>query len=221
MRIYSDKWENVVLWDGDLPGGAVALDAAATEANLEERYEQLIDDYCKKYGVNEDAEKWTDYDATMADHAQQDAWEALWTPGNADDCYVWIKNTPSTMGRKGGKSKSDAKTAAARENGKRGGRPRFIRTLRELIDEHDANGVVMIDAGNGSAGPRWVPLEGIDEDMLSVSMGRHMSAPANRDARSATGDDKYIVRWASDWIEDDDRGGDFEVQNPWRYRLLF
>ena len=127
----------------------------------------------------------------------------------------------ATMGRKGGAVKSEAKTTAARENGKRGGRPRFIRTLRELIDEHDANGVVMIDAGNGAAGPRWVPLEGIDEDMLSVSMGRHMSAPANRDARSATGDDKYIVRWASDWIEDDDRGGDFEVQNPWRYRLLF
>ena len=29
----------------------------------------------------------------------------------------------SLMGRKGGKSKSDAKTTAARENGKRGGRP--------------------------------------------------------------------------------------------------
>jgi hypothetical protein len=127
----------------------------------------------------------------------------------------------SQMGRKGGKSKSDAKATAARENGRRGGRPRFIRTLRELIDEHDANGVVMIDAGNGSAGPRWISLEHIDEDMLSLSMSRHMSAPANRDARSATGDDKYIVRWASDWIEDDDRGGDFETQNPWRYKLLF
>jgi hypothetical protein len=124
MRIYSDKWENVVLWDGDLPDGAVALDVPATESNLSERYDELIEEYCKKYGVNEDAEKWTDRDATMADHAQQDAWEALWTPGSADDCYVWIKNTPSTMGRKGGKSKSDAKTTAARENGRKGGRPK-------------------------------------------------------------------------------------------------
>jgi hypothetical protein len=32
----------------------------------------------------------------------------------------------STMGRKGGKSKSDAKTSAARENGKRGGRPKRV-----------------------------------------------------------------------------------------------
>ncbi len=35
------------------------------------------------------------------------------------------KNTAAVaLGRKGGKAKSEAKTAAARENGKKGGRPR-------------------------------------------------------------------------------------------------
>jgi hypothetical protein len=184
MRIYSDKWENVVLWDGDLPRGAVALDAAATEANLEERYEQLIDDYCKKYGVNEDAEKWTDYDATMADHAQQDAWEALWTPGNADDCYVWIKNTPSTMGRKGGKSKSDAKTAAARDNGRKGGRPR-----KETIVEFNGERCAWIGA--------W-PAKRNSKILIAVLAGTSHSGVVEVGAEYlGTHNDKYGT--AYDW----------------------
>ena len=49
----------------------------------------------------------------------------------ADDCgdkeevvIVEVINTAATLGRKGGKTKSEAKSAAARENGKKGGRPR-------------------------------------------------------------------------------------------------
>ena len=46
------------------------------------------------------------------------------------DTYFWLQTEMETidaaaaMGRKGGKSKSPAKTAAARENGRKGGRPR-------------------------------------------------------------------------------------------------
>jgi len=44
------------------------------------------------------------------------------------------------MGRKGGKSKSDAKASAARENGKRGGRPRTNKV--QVIDRLDENRAV-------------------------------------------------------------------------------
>lgn len=133
MRIYSDKWENVVLWDGDAPDGAVALNVAATEANLRERYDELIEEYCKKYEVGPDADTWTDRDARMFDQANEDAWRELWTPGNADDCYVWIRHTASSMGRKGGAVKSERKTAAVRENGRKGGRPRKVELKKEDV----------------------------------------------------------------------------------------
>lgn len=46
--------------------------------------------------------------------------------------------TPRTMGRKGGRSRSTAKRAAARRNGKLGGRPRavevFAREVRALTE---------------------------------------------------------------------------------------
>lgn len=42
--------------------------------------------------------------------------------------------TASQMGRKGGKSKSDAKTAAARENAKKGGRPPICAECKERCE---------------------------------------------------------------------------------------
>lgn len=38
-------------------------------------------------------------------------------------------------GRIGGKSKSEAKQRASRENGKKGGRPRLLRTVRRTTKE--------------------------------------------------------------------------------------
>lgn len=40
-----------------------------------------------------------------------------------------VSQAAAALGRKGGKSTSDAKRAAARENGKRGGAPRIVETL--------------------------------------------------------------------------------------------
>ena len=54
-----------------------------------------------------------------------------------------------------GSIKSPRKAASSRENGKLGGRPRGI-NLATLIDRYGANGVIRIDAGNGSAGPAWI-----------------------------------------------------------------
>lgn len=43
--------------------------------------------------------------------------------GSVRDKQTATQRAASTMGRKDGKSRSDAKAAAARENGRRGGRP--------------------------------------------------------------------------------------------------
>ena len=44
--------------------------------------------------------------------------------------------TPSEMGRKGGASKSEAKKKAARENGKKGGRPKSLNGIKTTINFH-------------------------------------------------------------------------------------
>lgn len=62
-----------------------------------------------------------------------EAWAAAW------DSYD-RRRGGATMGRKGGKSKSDAKTTAARENGKRGGRPRTNKV--QVIDRLSGKRVV-------------------------------------------------------------------------------
>jgi hypothetical protein len=43
-----------------------------------------------------------------------------------EDLLGELFNTPSSMGKKGGSSKSSAKSTASRENGKKGGRPRKV-----------------------------------------------------------------------------------------------
>ena len=103
-------------------------------------------------------------------------------------------------------------------------------TLRELVDEFGANGVIMIDAGNGCAGPAWIEWdEEIDAELGDVEM-----LPVTTDAPAYEDDEnedtildvaKYVIRdystdgemYASEWIEDDNRGG----SNPYRFRLVF
>ena len=59
------------------------------------------------------------------------------------------------LGKIGRSKNTTAQAASSRENGKKGGRPRGI-NLATLIDRYGANGVIRIDAGNGSAGPAWI-----------------------------------------------------------------
>lgn len=49
---------------------------------------------------------------------------------HCNQCDPWPKNRHAvTLGRRGGKVKSEAKAAAARENGKKGGRPKQARNI--------------------------------------------------------------------------------------------
>ena len=129
------------------------------------------------------------------------------------------------------------KAASSRENGKKGGRPRGI-NLSTLIDRYGANGVIRIDAGNGSAGPAWIEWD----DEIKKEFGKIKMLPINKNHNvySDGGDDnhsqsalnvaKYVIRdyscddntmYASEWIEDDDRNAPYQATNPYRYRLIF
>jgi len=105
-------------------------------------------------------------------------------------------------------------------------------TLRELVEEYGANGFVLIDAGNGAAGPAWITWdEEIDDEYGDTEMVE--IAPTARayedEEKSETilnvakdiisGYTQDASMYASEWIEDDDRN--YEATNPWRYRLLF
>jgi hypothetical protein len=128
------------------------------------------------------------------------------------------------------------KTAASRENGKLGIRPRGI-NLSTLIDRYGANGVIRIDAGNGSAGPAWIEWD----DEIKKEFGNIKMLPINKNHNvySGGGDDnhsqsalnvaRHVIRdyscdntmYASAWIEDDDRNAPYQATNPYRYRLIF
>jgi len=107
-------------------------------------------------------------------------------------------------------------------------------TLRELVEEFGANGVIRIDAGNGSAGPAWI--EWTEED--AEELGDTEMTLVAGDARAYEDDSghqdtvaevaKHIIAgyssdelYVSEWIEDDDRGGEYQAVNPYRYRLVF
>ncbi len=108
-------------------------------------------------------------------------------------------------------------------------------TLRELVDQYGANGFILIDDGNGSAGPSWIEW---DEEMDEAYGDTEMSAAKASDlAYAGQNDDntdtldkvaKYVVRdyssdemYASEWIEDDDRNAPYQAQNPYSYRIIF
>ena len=109
----------------------------------------------------------------------------------------------------------------------------MTKTLRELIEEYGANGVIRIDAGNGSAGPAWIEW---DKEMDQILGGIVMTTAdpqglAYEDADNAdtiadealqvVSDYSCDEMWASDWIEDDNRNAPYRASNPYRYRLIF
>lgn len=81
MRIYSEKFENIVLWEGPLPIGK-ALDVGATDRNIENLYEEYL---TKLIGENSGGER------TRHSWASGAAWDLVWAAHNADACYVWIE----------------------------------------------------------------------------------------------------------------------------------
>lgn len=96
------------------------------------------------------------------------------------------------------------------------------KTLRELVDEYGANGVIRIDAGNGSAGPMWIEWDDeTDEQIGDVEMIPVNDPEMDSDARLVMDDPTYHAEYASEWIEDDDRNAPYRATNPYRYRLIF
>lgn len=94
-------------------------------------------------------------------------------------------------------------------------------TLRDLVNEYGANGVIRIDAGNGSAGPCFLPWDEVADDLGDTEMVPIADAALDNDARLVMDDETYVVIYASDWIEDDDRNAPYQASNPWRYRIIF
>lgn len=107
------------------------------------------------------------------------------------------------------------------------------KTLRDLINEHGANGVIRIDDGNGSAGPMWVDWDddtdamlGDTEMTLTPSNTLAYNDPDNSETIADEAD--YVspgyddvTMYVSDWIEDDDRNAPYQASNPYHYRLIF
>lgn len=146
---------------------------------------------------------------------------------------VEISNAAAALGS----ISTPKKAASSRENGKKGGRPRGI-NLSTLIDRYGANGVIRIDAGNGSAGPAWIEWD--NETKKEFGKIKMLPINKNHNVYSGGGDDnhsqsalnvaKHVIRdyscddntmYASEWIEDDDRNAPYQAQNPYRYRLIF
>lgn len=109
-------------------------------------------------------------------------------------------------------------------------------TLRELIDEYGANGVIQIDEGNGSAGPAWIEWDEDaseqygDTEMHKISKNYNAYAGGGYSehtdsflqvARYVLNDYDTDVLYASDWIDDDERNAPYQATNPYRYRLIF
>lgn len=92
-----------------------------------------------------------------------------------------------------------------------------MKTVRDLMEESGANGIIRVDAGNGSAGPMWLDWETAKDDIGHIAM-----TPVNGDetlnaiARDVLNQPDYDVTYASDWIGDGHTG-----DNPWRFRLVF
>ena len=88
--------------------------------------------------------------------------------------------------------------------------------LRELIEEYDASGFVLADAGNGSAGPSWIEW---DEEASQKYGDIELFDAADRDAITAKRTVLEIEpkeTMSSEWVIDNPL-----ENNPYRYRVIF
>lgn len=87
MRIYSNKMENVVLWEGDIPDGYSELDIDSTDKNICDLFNKYFSELISDYDENS-----INYDQDVQ-YCSYQAWDYLWDFGNQElyDCYVWIK----------------------------------------------------------------------------------------------------------------------------------
>ncbi len=80
------------------------------------------------------------------------------------------------------------------------------------------NGVVRVDAGNGSAGPMWLDWEAAKDEVGHIEMYPvEGDETLNEAARAVLSQPNYKVTHCSDWVVGDGQTGD----NPWRFRIVF
>ena len=83
MKIYSNKFENVILWENEILEGKT-LNIDATDTNINALYQDLL--AAETEGVSETDE---DYEQTLS-ICKQIAWEKTWeSKSEIDGCYVW------------------------------------------------------------------------------------------------------------------------------------
>ncbi len=92
-----------------------------------------------------------------------------------------------------------------------------MKAVRDLVEEFGANGIIRVDAGNGSAGPMWLDWETCKDEVGHIEMYPVEDETLNEAARPILGQPDYEVTYASDWVVGDGQTGD----NPWRFRLVF
>lgn len=92
-----------------------------------------------------------------------------------------VSAAAATMGRKGGRAKSERKTAAVRQNAQRGGRPRLV-----WSDDHEYNQVRIFETASGWRVDVWRQEMGAltDESYIvpfsaDVPKGCDLSQPRN------------------------------------------
>ena len=102
-----------------------------------------------------------------------------------------------------------------------------METLAQLMDKYDGNGFILIDDGNGSAGPQWVKWDEESEysfgNLEMTETGNNAPAYEPESGLNDTigGIAKMILgepqetHFISDWQSDG------EGDNPWRCRVIF
>lgn len=81
--IYSNKFENLCLWDDNLPAGVVGLDVDETDGKIDNLYEKLLAKISKNYGD----------DAAAQAEAKNEAMETLLADiAGFDKCLVWQRS---------------------------------------------------------------------------------------------------------------------------------
>jgi hypothetical protein len=131
-------------------------------------------------------------------------------------CPGTIGSAAALMGRKGGSAKSEAKQAASRSNGARGGRPRELASLLGEhwgVDREDAKRVLLAldfkrwNGGEGLAGIIYAGV--IDNDHSDKFAGHNGYWIA-----SVEGNICYVTNSDSVWCEWDEETAD-AIGVPW------
>jgi hypothetical protein len=81
-RIYSNKFNNIILWEGEIPDGKIYLNVKTTDDNIDSLYNKIVSENCTC-----DPE-----DSESHSYCEISAWENLWSDERLNNCYDWISD---------------------------------------------------------------------------------------------------------------------------------